>query len=123
MPAHEFAATALWEPIGMDARWEQDDQGHAAMYMNVRATCRDHAKFAYLMLKDGCWDGEQVLSKAWIEQATSPSSPHNRGYGYCGGSTARHRSWTRWTSAHTQTNFTRMRQMILSAEPVWALKC
>ena len=41
-----------------------------------------HAKFAYLMLKDGCWDGDQVLSKAWIEQATSPSSPHNRGYGY-----------------------------------------
>lgn len=82
MAADEFAEAYLWEPLGMDARWEKDGQGQAAMYMNVKASCRDHAKFAYLMLKEGCWDGEQIISREWISTATEPSSQLNRGYGY-----------------------------------------
>ena len=82
MPADEFADLYLWKPLGIDANWERDRQDHAAMYMNVKASCRDHAKFAYLMLKEGCWDGEQILSREWVSQSTQPSSQLNRGYGY-----------------------------------------
>jgi CubicO group peptidase (beta-lactamase class C family) len=78
----EFARTHLFEPIGMDATWERDRTGNPAMYMNVEASCRDHARFGYLYLRRGCWDGAEVLSDEFVEAATTPSSPYNQGYGY-----------------------------------------
>lgn len=78
----QYADMHLWEPIGMTASWASDKTGHPAMYMNVTASCRDHARFGYLFLKQGCWDGEQVLSEEWVEESTSPSTTMNKGYGY-----------------------------------------
>ena len=82
MFADEFAQEHLWGPLNMDAHWVKDDVGHPAMFMNVKASCRDHAKFGYLFMKKGCWNGERVLSKEWVEEATSPSTALNQGYGY-----------------------------------------
>jgi CubicO group peptidase (beta-lactamase class C family) len=82
MYADEYIDQHLWQPLGMDAEWAADKSGHPAMYMNVKASCRDHAKFAYLFLKRGCWDGQQIISEEWVETATSPSTPMNQGYGY-----------------------------------------
>ncbi len=42
---------------------------------------RDHARFGYLMLRRGRWNGRQLLSERWIDLATTPSIP-NPGYGY-----------------------------------------
>ena len=81
-PTALYAQEALFEPLGMSASWQTDDVGHPAMYMNVLASCRDHAKMAYLYLRDGCWDGERLLETDFVDRATSPSSTHNRGYGY-----------------------------------------
>ncbi len=81
--ADEFAQTHLFEPLGMSsATWPRDKTGHPAMYMNVAATCRDHAKFAYMMLRNGCWDGQEILSESFHRQALEPSTEMNRGYGY-----------------------------------------
>lgn len=82
MYADEYARQHLWGPIGMDAEWMKDDVGHPALYMNVLASCRDHARFGYLFLKRGCWNGTQVLSEAWVDRATAPSQNMSRGYGY-----------------------------------------
>lgn len=82
MSTSNYAQSALFEPLGMSAEWETDDVGHPAMYMNVLASCRDHAKMAYLYLQDGCWDGERLLATDFVDRATSSSSTHNRGYGY-----------------------------------------
>jgi CubicO group peptidase (beta-lactamase class C family) len=78
----EYADMFLWQPIGMEAEWARDKTGHPAMYMNVQASCRDHARFGYLHLKKGCWDGAQVISEEWVEESTSPSTTMNKGYGY-----------------------------------------
>jgi CubicO group peptidase (beta-lactamase class C family) len=80
--ADGYAKEHLWDPIGMDAQWLQDPAGNPAMYMNVIATCRDHARFGYLMLRRGCWDGEQIVPEAWIDEATSPSQAMNDAYGW-----------------------------------------
>jgi CubicO group peptidase (beta-lactamase class C family) len=41
------------------------------------------ARFGYLMLQDGQWDGTQVVPQAWVEEATGHSSqPLNAAYGY-----------------------------------------
>lgn len=41
----------------------------------------DQAKFGYLFLHDGNWNGEQIISKEWIEMARTPTQA-NKGYGY-----------------------------------------
>ena len=82
MNPQDYAAERLWEPMGMDVRWEEDRQGQAAMYMNTKASCRDQLKFGYMYLRQGCWNGEQLLSREFVETATSPSTEMNQGYGY-----------------------------------------
>jgi len=42
---------------------------------------RDHARFGLLYLRNGAWDGKQLLSKEWIEKAKTPT-PQNPTYGY-----------------------------------------
>jgi CubicO group peptidase (beta-lactamase class C family) len=80
--ADEYARRHLWEPIGMNASWITDSSDNPALYMNVIASCRDHARFGYLMLRRGCWNGEQVVPQAWIEEASQPSQAMNLGYGF-----------------------------------------
>jgi len=41
----------------------------------------DHARFGLLFLRDGKWNGVQLISKDWIEKATT-SSKANESYGY-----------------------------------------
>jgi len=82
MPPQDYAEEHLFSPLGMVADWTEDKVGNPTMYMNVRASCRDHAKFGYLYLQKGCWDGVQLIDEEYIEAATSPSSDMNPGYGY-----------------------------------------
>lgn len=80
----EYAATHLFEPIGMrHSRLTRDPAGNALMFMGLRTTCRDLARFGLLMLRGGEWDGEQVVSREYVEAATgAPSTPLNAAYGY-----------------------------------------
>jgi CubicO group peptidase (beta-lactamase class C family) len=80
--ADEFAQTHLFEKLGMEATWQRDKRDQPAMYMNVSASCRDHAKFGYMMMRNGCWEGEEVLSQSYRDDALAPSTEMNRGYGY-----------------------------------------
>jgi CubicO group peptidase (beta-lactamase class C family) len=41
----------------------------------------DHARFGLLFLREGNWDGQQLLSKDWVEQVQQ-SSDANESYGY-----------------------------------------
>lgn len=62
--------------------WFHDPAGNPALYMNVLATCRDHARFGYLFLHRGCWAGTRVVPEDWVAHATAPSTAQNPGYGW-----------------------------------------
>jgi CubicO group peptidase (beta-lactamase class C family) len=48
-----------------------------------RLSARDMARFGLLFLREGAWNGNQIISKEWIkESATSYSTTDNRGGGY-----------------------------------------
>ena len=81
MAADEYAKLQLFDPMGMTVDWKLDDMSQPAMYMNVRTTCRDNARFGYLYLQRGCWDGERLLSEEWIDDSIRSSTGMNRGYG------------------------------------------
>ncbi|MFH2051143.1 MAG: serine hydrolase [bacterium] len=78
-----FAAERLGREIGMwNTRWESDRAGNTLTYMGVISSARELAKFGYLFLRQGEWDGRQLISAGYVAAATSPSQPMNPFYGY-----------------------------------------
>lgn len=77
-----FAAERLFGPLGMTAEYSTDPSGTEPTFMGVQAGCDDMARFGYLFLRDGWWDGEQVVSSDWVEEATAPSQELNPAYGF-----------------------------------------
>jgi len=70
----EFALEYLFEPIGIernDVVWMSDTQGSAYGGIGLFLTPRNLAKFGQLFLNEGIWNGEQVISKSWINESTS----------------------------------------------------
>ena len=87
----EFAQDRIFGPMGVEiADWRESPQGETAGGWGLTITPREMAKFGYLILNGGQWDGEQLVSAGWVAQATqfqSDSSGTNdfglgTGYGY-----------------------------------------
>jgi CubicO group peptidase (beta-lactamase class C family) len=79
-----FAARRLFEPLGMShTALATDKAGNAQLFEGLRSSCRDMARFGLLMLDQGRWGGEQVVSASWVKAATGrPSTKLNAAYGY-----------------------------------------
>jgi len=79
-----FAQQRLFGPLGMThTTMTRDRAGNAQMFEGVRSTCLDLARFGLLMLNDGRWGDRQIVSRAWVREATGPSSTKlNAAYGY-----------------------------------------
>jgi CubicO group peptidase (beta-lactamase class C family) len=80
----DYATSRLFDPIGMRrSTMGKDGAGNTLTFMGLRTTCLDLARFGYLMLNGGRWDGEQVVSQDWVDAATGRSSTElNAAYGY-----------------------------------------
>ena len=54
--------------------WSIDSQkdGFEKMESGINARAIDFAKFGRLFLNHGRWEGKQIVSEAWVEQATQP---------------------------------------------------
>ncbi|MBN1813276.1 MAG: serine hydrolase [Anaerolineae bacterium] len=80
MTTHEFARTRLFEPLGvrpMHWYWTFAPEGDAFGGGGLHLTPRDMAKFGYLYLQGGVWEGEQVVPADWVEASVTPAQ-----YGY-----------------------------------------
>jgi CubicO group peptidase (beta-lactamase class C family) len=79
----DFAAERLFEPVGMTSTsLARDAAGNPLAFMGIQSSCRDMARFGYLMLREGSWDGEQIVSSEWVRTATDSSQQLNAGYGW-----------------------------------------
>lgn len=74
----QFMHESLWEPLGaeQDAKWIVDPEGAPATAGGFFACLRDYAKFGQLFLQKGRWGDKQIISEAWVKQATTPHAPH-----------------------------------------------
>src|SRR5262245_13380583 len=79
-----YAADKLLGPIGMaHSRMTTDPSGNTKVFMGLQSTCEDMARFGYLFLNHGNWDGRQVVPASWVAAATGqPSQDLNSAYGY-----------------------------------------
>lgn len=72
MDVMDFANKNLFEPLGIkDAYWEP--LGKAVQgFSGLRLTTRDIARFGYLMVNGGQWDGKQIISSQFVKDALAP---------------------------------------------------
>lgn len=74
---------SLFDPIGMKtAQPEFDNTGLFYGSALIYAPAREFAKFGYLYLRDGVWDGRRILPEGWVDFARTPGPAANSdGYG------------------------------------------
>lgn len=78
----EFMQRELFEPIGIttaDPRF--DEVGTFCGSSHFFASPRDYARFGYLCLRDGVWNGQRILPEGWIDFCRTPSPAANGIYG------------------------------------------
>jgi len=85
MSVTAYLQEKLWEPLGMEypGSWSINggQDGLEKMESGINARAVDFAKFGRLMLNDGQWAGKQVVSEAWVGQATQPEERPPSYYG------------------------------------------
>ncbi|MGD8968925.1 MAG: serine hydrolase, partial [Anaerolineae bacterium] len=76
MTALEFAKEHLFGPLGIsEVVWSGGNQGRNYGGSGLQMTPHDMAKFGYLYLNEGLWDGKQIVPAAWVEASTTNHSP------------------------------------------------
>jgi CubicO group peptidase (beta-lactamase class C family) len=78
-----FLLDELFGPLGMasaDPRFDDTGTWIASSY--CYCTARDFARFAYLYLRAGVWDGRRILPEGWVDRARRPTSVDADGDGH-----------------------------------------
>lgn len=77
----EYAQPRLFEPLGIsNVRWETDPLGHSIGGWGLNLTPPDMAKFGFLYLHDGEWDGQQIVPAEWVQRSTKDPIANTYGY-------------------------------------------
>ena len=67
----EYGRERLFSPLGIsDIEWDADPQGVNFGGDGLQLTPHDMAKFGYLFLNRGVWDGEQIVPADWVDFTT-----------------------------------------------------
>ena len=75
----EYAARHLFAPLGItDWYWKRTPRGLVDTEGGLYLRSEDLAKLWYLFLRDGAWDGKQVVSRDWVRASVSPAVPVGR---------------------------------------------
>jgi CubicO group peptidase (beta-lactamase class C family) len=86
--ADQFAEKYLFEPLGITRYdWNTDPKGYpctGGTHGGLEMRTRDVAKFGMLYLRDGKWNGKQVISEDWVRKSTSKhlTAFDNTDFGY-----------------------------------------
>jgi CubicO group peptidase (beta-lactamase class C family) len=81
----DFARSFLFGPLGIsDYSWETDRSGIPIGGWGLSLTPRDMAKFGFLYLHRGEWNGQQVIPASWVQASVEKhtDSDSSLGYGY-----------------------------------------
>ena len=81
----EYAAEYLFAPLGIQQYyWKRIPTGLPDAEGGLYLRADDLAKIFYLFLKDGNWNGKEIVSKEWVKASITPSINVGSGvdYGY-----------------------------------------
>ena len=79
----DFMRRRLFRPLGIRSMvGEFDDAGFFLGGGFVWASARDWARFGYLYLRDGVWEGRRILPEGWVDYTRTPAdAPDNTVFG------------------------------------------
>jgi CubicO group peptidase (beta-lactamase class C family) len=80
----ELLNEKIFTKIGIgesDWTWDKNEE-YSLPYSGLHITARSLARFGLLFLRNGKWGDEQIISAAWVKEATGPSQDLNPEYGY-----------------------------------------
>ena len=70
----EFMTRELFDPLGMRTATPRfDDAGNFIGSSHCYGSARDFARFGYLYLRDGVWDGKRILPEGWADYSRTPT--------------------------------------------------
>lgn len=76
MSIMDFAKKYLFDPMGIKHyRWTIDPSGYGMTAGSFYILPSDMAKIGQMMLQKGMWNGQRIVSTAWLEQSTSTPIP------------------------------------------------
>jgi len=86
----EYLRPRLFEPLGITGYgWQTDASGRELGFTGLHATTEAIARLGQLYLRNGAWNGRQLLSAEWVAEATrshvatnQPEPDWNQGYGF-----------------------------------------
>jgi CubicO group peptidase (beta-lactamase class C family) len=84
----EFAFDHLFEPLGVQrAHWMPiygEKEYRPGCAGGLKLTSRDMVKYGFLYLRDGVWNGKQVVDSNWVSESIEGKieTRHNTRYGY-----------------------------------------
>ena len=87
-PLEDYAADVLFRPLGIaPGDWMRSPQGEVSAGSGLELTPRDMLKLGLLYLRNGEWDGEQIIDPEYAAAATTWQSAGDStgawaGYGY-----------------------------------------
>lgn len=86
MSTKAFAEEYLFDPMNIEiGGWDRDPQGYYMGGNNMAMKPSDLLKIGQMLIDDGIWEGQQIISKEWIVDSfkTYTYSNYNPyGYGY-----------------------------------------
>ncbi len=85
MSTLDFANQHLFQPLNIkNIYWDCDSTNSYGGGAGLHMTPRDMAKFGYLYLKKGNWDGRQIIPEEWVATSTRKHirADQGRDYGY-----------------------------------------
>lgn len=82
-----YAGEHLFAPLGIKYHWKRSYDGTTDTEGGLFMSGLDLIKIGHLVLDDGVWHGQQIVSKSWIKDSLASSVPENKAdnafsYGY-----------------------------------------
>lgn len=91
MTTLDYLTPRLFEPLGIEKpSWDTCPMGISVGGWGLSVKTGDISRFGQLLLQKGKWQGQQLVSETWVEEATgiqtsngsNPQSDWDQGYGY-----------------------------------------
>ena len=82
MHVADYLEMKIWQPLKMEfpASWSLDSEETAfeKMESGINGRAIDFARFGLLFLQNGNWNGQQIVSEAWVKESTGPDPDDRR---------------------------------------------
>jgi CubicO group peptidase (beta-lactamase class C family) len=75
----EYLKPRLFGPLGIEnPQWASSSEGNSIGGSGLKLCTEDVAKLGQLYLQKGKWNGKQLISQQWVQQATSKQVPNEQ---------------------------------------------